>query len=85
MRKIEKIKNKVINNIVYLLIGLIVILLLYARYLLLVNDGQALSIEELKNIVIEGIVEKHDSINKKDSIILELKTENEILKEEKTE
>lgn len=85
MKMMEKIKNKVINNIVYLLIGLIVILLLYARYLLLVNDGQALSIEELKTTVIEGIVEKYDSINKKDSIILELKTKNEILKEEKTE
>ncbi len=74
-------KKKILNNITYLLIGLIVILLLYARYLLLVNEGKAKSIEELKIIVIENIVEKYDSINKKDSIILELKTENEILKE----
>lgn len=74
-------KKKILNNITYLLIGIVMILLLYERYLLLVSEGKAKSIEELKIIVIENIVEKYDSINKKDSIILELQIENEILKE----
>jgi len=74
-------KKKILNNITYLLIGVVIILLLYARYLLLVNEGKAKSIEELKIMVIENIVERYDSINKKDSIILELEIEIDSLKE----
>ena len=51
-------EKKILNNITYLLLGVVIILLLYARYLLLVNEGKAKSIEELKIMVIENIVEK---------------------------
>ena len=73
-------KKETTNNLVYLLLGLLIILLLYVGYLLLVNDGKAISIEKLKNIVIENTIENYDSINKRDSIILELQEENEILR-----
>ena len=49
--------------------------LLYIRYLILVNEGSAISIEILKNRVVKEIIDKHDSINRKDSIILELEIE----------
>lgn len=74
-------KKETANKLVYLLMGLLVVLLLYIRYLLLVNEGKAVSIEELKNIAIENTIESKDSLNKKDSIILELQNENKILRE----
>lgn len=64
-----------INTIVYIFIFFMFTSLLYIRYLILVNEGKAVSIEILKNRVIEEINDKHDSINKKDSIILELEIE----------
>lgn len=64
-----------INTIVYTSILFMIVSLLYIRYLILVNEGKAVSIEALKNIVIEEIIDKHDSINRKDSIILELELE----------
>ena len=64
-----------INTIVYIFIFFMFTSLLYIRYLILVNEGKAVSIEILKNRVIEEIINKHDSINKKDSIILELEIE----------
>lgn len=64
-----------INTIVYTFILFMIVSLLYIRYLILVNEGKAVSIEALKNIVIEEIIDKHDSINRKDSIILELEIE----------
>ena len=64
-----------INTIVYTFILFMIISLLYIRYLILVNEGRAVSIEALKNRVIEEIIDKHDSINRKDSIILELEIE----------
>lgn len=64
-----------INTIVYTFILFMIISLLYIRYLILVNEGSAISIEALKNRVIEEMIDKHDSINRKDSIILELEIE----------
>ena len=64
-----------INTIVYIFIFFMFTSLLYIRYLILVNEGSAISIEILKNRVIEEIIDKHDSINRKDSIILELEIE----------
>ena len=64
-----------INTIVYIFIFFMFTSLLYIRYLIVVNEGKAVSIEILKNRVIEEINDKHDSINKKDSIILELEIE----------
>jgi hypothetical protein len=73
-------KKETANKLVYLLMGLLVVLLLYIRYLLLVNEEKAVSIKGLKNIAIENTIESNDSLNKKDSIILELQNENEILR-----
>lgn len=75
MERKRKIKNSMINTIVYTFILFMIISLLYIRYLILVNEGSAISIEVLKNRVIKEMVDKHDSINRKDSIILELEIE----------
>lgn len=64
-----------INTIVYIFIFFMFTSLLYIRYLILVNEGSAISIEILKNRVVKEIIDKHDSINRKDSIILELEIE----------
>ena len=64
-----------INTIVYIFIFFMFTSLLYIRYLILVNEGNAISIEILKNRVVKEMVDKHDSINRKDSIILELEIE----------
>lgn len=74
----KKIKNKVLNVLMYVMIIIILVSLLYIRYLLLVNDGEALSIRDLKTKIIKERADKYKEIVKKDSIILqlELKIEN---------
>lgn len=73
-----------INTIVYTLIVFVFISLMYIRYLMLVNDGKALSIEILKGMVVKEMVDKYDSIQVKDSIILELEIEIDSLHENGT-
>ncbi len=77
----KKVKRKIINSVVYSLLAIIFILFVYIRYLFLVDEGKADSIEILKVMVIENIVEKYDSIQKKDSIIIELEIEIDSLQD----
>lgn len=60
------------NNVFYVILTILVASLLYNHYLLMVNQGKADSIEFLKNRVIKEMVEKYDSINHRDSIIINL-------------
>ncbi len=60
------------NNVFYVILTILVASLLYNHYLLMVNQGKADSIEFLKDRVIKEMVEKYDSINHRDSIIINL-------------
>lgn len=65
-------QKKWMNNVFYVILTILVASLLYNHYLLMVNQGKADSIEFLKNRVIKEMVEKYDSINHRDSIIINL-------------
>ena len=70
------------NNLFYVILTILVASLLYNHYLLMVNQGKADSIEFLKNRVIKEMVEKYDSINHRDSIIINLQDSIESLNHE---
>lgn len=65
-------QKKWMNNVFYVILTILVASLLYNHYLLMVNQGKADSIEFLKDRVIKEMVEKYDSINHRDSIIINL-------------
>lgn len=75
-------QKKWMNNLFYVILTILVASLLYNHYLLMVNQGKADSIEFLKNRVIKEMVEKYDSINHRDSIIINLQDSIESLNHE---
>ena len=75
-------QKKWMNNLFYVILTILVVSLLYNHYLLMVNQGKADSIEFLKNRVIKEMVEKYDSINHRDSIIINLQDSIEYLNPE---
>lgn len=75
-------QKKWMNNVFYVILTILVASLLYNHYLLMVNQGKADSIEFLKKRVIKEMVEKYDSINHRDSIIINLQDSIEYLNPE---
>ncbi len=79
-----KRKKKWTNALLYIILTMLVGSLLYNYYLILVDQGKAESIEYFKSRVIHEMILKYDSINNRDSIILQLKDSINILTPEIT-
>lgn len=85
MKKKTKLRMRLKTNIIYILITIIFISIIYIRYLLLVNDGQAISIKELNKIHVENrlknkgtvIITNDSVILNKDSLVILLETEKD--------
>lgn len=85
MKKKTKLRMRLKTNIIYILITIIFIFIIYIRYLLLVNDGQAISIKELNKIHVENrlknkgtvIITNDSVILNKDSLVILLETEKD--------